>query len=388
MRILKGRIRFLLVAAVLAIMFACAHKAFGSRYTYKATAMPEPVQMSNRLQRLFSKTKLLCFGRYALEVPVEAQILFGRIGDVTIFNDHPDNMEEIAVAALAKLKREDRTMKVIYSGEGPVSDSWQIRYFDDDESEKLGWLMYQTYLHKGHHIFSRRDIVGHDEKGDVPVAARQRAFAHSLRLRADDEIPRDPGFCIPHAFLAESTYAEQEMTSAGLFIPSLPDVSFSIHSNKDAYADYKKEEFNTIWRAKLSLIGRINEAKKDQPFTYPSHTLLRQGKRDVHHWHGEESLIKRKDGSHDFEWALVGTPLDVANPSVFNAVMYSKVEHNKVGAAREASLSDDEAVALFDRLLAGFKFRVQVPGAPEGSYYFAVDPAAPGAALPTTNHQR
>jgi hypothetical protein len=40
-----------------------------------------------------------------------------------------------------------------------------------------------------------------------------------------------------------------------------------------------------------------------------------------------------------------------------------------VGAAKAASLSDDEAVALWDKLLSGLKFRVKVPGAPEGSYY-------------------
>jgi hypothetical protein len=377
MRILKGKIRFLLVAAVLAIMFACAHKAFGSRYTYKATAMPEPVQMSNRLQRLFSKTKVLCFGRYALEVPMDAQLIFGGVSDINIFNDRPDGLKVIADAELARVKRDSLTSEITYNGEGPIPDSWQIRYFEDKWSKSDGALMYETYVRKGNHIFSTRDLVQHGKKDEIQVALRQRSFAKLLRLRADDEAPREPGFCIPHAFLAESTYAEQEMSNAGLFLPSLPDVSFSVHSNKDAYADYDKTEFETVWRSKLSLIGRLNEAKKDQPFTYPSHTLLRQGKRDVHHWHGEESLIKRKDGSHDFEWALVGTPLDVANPSEFNAVMYSKVEHNKVGAAREASLSDDEAVALFDRLLAGFKFRVQVPGAPAGSYYFPVDPAAP-----------
>jgi hypothetical protein len=41
-----------------------------------------------------------------------------------------------------------------------------------------------------------------------------------------------------------------------------------------------------------------------------------------------------------------------------------------VGAAVAASLTDDEAVALWDKLLSGLKFRVKVPGTPEGSYYF------------------
>lgn len=332
--------------------------------------MPAPVEMSARLQRLFSATKLVCFGRYALEVPAEAKIIYGRVADVDVFEDHPDGMKEIATEALAKARRDDKTMEIIYNDIGPVLDSWQIRYFRDKSSKELDWLMYQTYIQKGRHIFSMGDMARDGESGYTKVAERQISFVHRLRLRAEDEVPHDPGFCISHAFLAQSEYLDQEMDHAGLFIPSLPDVSFSISSNKDAYADYPKDEYEKVWRTKLSLIHRINEAKEDQPFSYPSHTLLRQGKRDVHHWHGEESLIKRKDGTHDFEWALVGTPQDVANPSEFGVRMYSKVEHNTVGAAHAASLSDDEAVALFDKLLTGLKFRVQVPGAPEGSYYF------------------
>ncbi len=159
------------------------------------------------------------------------------------------------------------------------------------------------------------------------------------------------------------------MANAGIRFPSLPDITFSVSSNKDAYGDYPKEEFEKEQRLKLSLLARIDAAKAEQPGSYPSRTVLREGKRIVQHWHGEESLIKRKDGTHDFEWAFVGTPRDVANPSEFNAVMYSKVQHNTIGAAQAASLSDDEAVALFDKLLSGLKFRVKVPGAPEGSYY-------------------
>ncbi|MBB5609900.1 hypothetical protein HDE71_004216 [Janthinobacterium sp. S3M3] len=95
----------------------------------------------------------------------------------------------------------------------------------------------------------------------------------------------------------------------------------------------------------------------------------------MQHWHGEESLIRRTDGVHDFEWALVGKPGSIAYPSVLEASMYTKVEHNMVGAAEAASLSDEEAIALWDKLLSGLKFRVKVPGAPPGSYY--IDPDKP-----------
>lgn len=39
--------------------------------------MPESFKLSKRLDALFLKTKIVCFGRYALEVPQEAQLISG-----------------------------------------------------------------------------------------------------------------------------------------------------------------------------------------------------------------------------------------------------------------------------------------------------------------------
>lgn len=333
--------------------------------------MPEPANLSPRLQKLFTKTKLVCFGRYALQVPQEAQLIWGEVwfpADINIIDGGPDAMKHRVNADISKLKSDDDTADITYNKEGPVAGSWQIRYYDGETAKKYGLHFFNTYVNKGNLTFILGGSVD-DRETEESAAAREAVRAGSLRLRAPDEVPREPGYCIKHAFMPDSLYSSQEMVSAGIYIPSLPDVTFSISSNKDAYGDYPPEEFEKTQRAKLSLLARIKQAQEDQGIHYPNRTVLREGKRDVQHWHGEESLIKRNDGVHDFEWALVGTPKNVANPSEFNLQMYTKVEHNKVGAAKTASLSDDEAVALWDKLLSGLKFRVKVPGAPEGSYF-------------------
>jgi hypothetical protein len=180
--------------------------------------------------------------------------------------------------------------------------------------------------------------------------------------------------------MASSFYDDQEMVNVGIYLPSLSDVTFSISSNKDAYADYPKAEFDKKKVEEFSLLARIRNAQEEQGMKYPQRTVLREGKRNVQHWQGEESLIKRPDDVHDFEWGFVGTPKDVANPSELIVSMYTKVEHNVVGAAKKASVSDDEAVALWDKLLSGLKFRVKVPGAPEGSYFLPTGkPITPSA---------
>lgn len=340
-------------------------------YTYKETAVPEPVKLSPRLRALFEKTKILCFGRYAIEVPQEAQLIPGSAvldSGIEVISGGLEKAKHRADEKMRKVKWEDDTAEITYYGPGPIANSWQVRYFESKYHKEDNALFFDTYLSKDQLTFVLDDSISKGET-ESTVIARQLARAESLRLRAAEEIPTEPGFCIEHGFMPSDRYVAQETISAGIYLPSLPDVTFSISSNKDAYADYDKARFEEMKRNELPLLARIKDAQKTQGASYPKRDVLREGKRDVQHWKGEESLIRRPDGTHDFEWAFVGTPTDVANPSEFHAAMFTKVKDNLVGAADKASVSDDEAVALWDKLLSGLKFRVKVPGAPEGSYY-------------------
>jgi hypothetical protein len=341
------------------------------RFSYKEDAVPEIVNLTPRLQKIFAQTKIVCFGRYAMEVPREAQVVWGGGSFPSRIDMIKGGMDAIMKQMeddVARMKWEDDTAEVTYSKEGPVNGSWQIRYYTSVFGKELGLHHFKTYVNMDELVFILTATVGDGESEDM-TAVRQAARVKSMRLRLADEVPSEPGYCLERVFLRDDSYSTQEMVNAGLYLPSFPDVTFSLSSNKDAYADIPPEEFEKTDRKELSLLARIKKAQEDQGANYPKRTVLREGKRRVQHWQGEESLFRRTDGVHDFEWALVGTPKDIANPSEFNVQMYTKVKHNTVGAAKAASLSDEEAVALWDKLLSGLKFRVKVPRAPEGSYY-------------------
>jgi hypothetical protein len=368
--------RTVLAGGVVALLAAAMLMTCSKTYAYKENAVPEAVALSPRLKNLFEETKLVCFGRYALTVPKETQVIWGDVSfpsKIYIFKGAENSIKELVDRDIAKLKSADDDAEITYNERGPIEGSWQMRYYEDKVAKRFNLHFFNTYVSKGDLIFL---LGGADsKKSEEQILALEASRAKSLRLRTDEKIPSDEGYCIPHGFMASSFYGDQEMVNVGIHLPSLPDVTFSISSNKDAYADYPKEEFEKKKVGELSLLTRIRQAQEEQGIMYPHRTVLREGKRDVQHWHGEESLIKRPDGVHDFEWGFVGTPKDVANPSEFIVNMYTKVEDNTVGAAKAASLSDDEAVALWDKLLSGLKFRVKVPGAPEGSYYLPPDKA-------------
>jgi hypothetical protein len=354
-----------------ALLLAVPLVACSKKYPYKENAVPDTVALSPRLKNMFKETKLVCFGRYALTVPKEAQVIWGEVSfptQIDLFQGSREAITELVEKDIEKIRRADKTAEITYNNPGPIEGSWQFRYYDSDAAKELNLHFFNTYINKGDLVFL---LGGSVEKGQTEeqAAAQEASRAKSLRLRTEDDIPSEEGYCIEHGFMASSFYGNQEMVAVGIHLPSVPDVTFSISSNKDAYSDYPKQEFARMKVEELSLLARIRQAQKQQGSNYPDRTLLREGKRDVQHWHGEESLIRRPDGVHDFEWGFVGTPKDVAKPSEFIVGLYSKVEHNTVGAAQASSLSDDEAVALWDKLLSGLKFRVKVPGAPEGSYY-------------------
>ncbi|MDI3293746.1 T6SS immunity protein Tli4 family protein [Janthinobacterium tructae] len=363
-----------LTNTVIAMVFLCA---YAKKNSAKEIIMPENFKLSKRLETLFLKTKIVCFGRYALEVPQEAQLISGGTTILSEIKSIPGGItekNERIAEEIERIKKIDRTSEIIHNGKGPIENSWQLQYYDGKFSKEDGDLFFKTYVIKGNQIFILDGSRRKDETIEDAIG-NQMIRANNLRLRDENEVPKEPGYCVKNGFMSDNKYDSQEMADAGLYFPSFPDVTFSITANKNAYGDYPPAEYDAKVRGKLSLLARIQEAKDQQGKNYPPRTLLREGKRDVQHWHGEESLIRRTDGVHDFEWTLVGTPRDIAYPAVLEASMYTKVAHNMVGAAEAASLTDEEAIALWDKLLSGLKFRVKVPGAPPGSYY--IDPDKP-----------
>jgi len=312
-------------------------------YSYKEKGVPDPVQLSPRLQALFASTKQVCFGRYVLEVPAEAELILGSQYFPAKIITHvgaADRLNELADAYRRNVLSEDTTAEITYFGSGPTSKSVQIRYFRSDIAKAYGNERGYSIVAAGPHLF--------EWYGARIVAP----LIGSLRARDNAEIPQEPGVCIDHGFIADSSGTFQEISQAGIALPSLPDVSFSVDSNKTASVEGENGE---------GLLASIARQRRYLGVDYPKLTTLREGKRVVGVWQGEESLVREEDGTHDFEWEAVGKERTTLHPSSIGAKMYTKVAANLVGAADKASLTDDEAIALWDKLLDGVRFRVNAP---------------------------
>ncbi|UVH56334.1 T6SS immunity protein Tli4 family protein [Variovorax paradoxus] len=307
-----------------------------------------------RIERLFEHTKLMCFGRYVLTVPVDSRLAFGR--DFPTLPNQAKDIEKVMEVERAKILARNKTAEINYFGRGPAPDTWLIRSYKSDSAKELELEGFRIYHVVGPHIFVNGR--GTDNGATAESILRDTIeIAQNLRAREPDEVPTEQGLCHEFGFRRLDGSKGNVLTQVGLHMAALPDVVFSVESNQTINAKFSGNSDG--------LLKLIADQKRETGSRYPKLTTLREGKKKVHGWDGEESLVRRPDGTQDFEWMFIGkNGGSVARPGNLSVAMRTKVEADRIGAAKASSLNDEEAIALWDKLLDGLKFRVAVPGAP------------------------
>ncbi|MDE2153328.1 MAG: hypothetical protein KGJ85_13465 [Betaproteobacteria bacterium] len=322
---------------------------------------------------LFAQTKPMCFGRYAVELPAEAEQLMGLqaidAGFTQVERTQFADSTRLLQAQWSKMRKEYRAPELLSQiVEGPVQGAsyfWFIKSpvaksFDAKWIDGAIPIGNKFYLYKG--LAANKGLGATTGKlSPDEVLRRMTALMRGMRAWDGRSVPREPGVCIDGAFIHEPTNRFQEIMSSGFTFPSMPDVHFSVFSNKNASTEGDNGK---------GLLQRVDEARREQLF-YP-YSFLRRGKRTLHGlWDGEEVLARRGDGALQFDWELVGQRGNVARPSWMEIGLRTRVADNKVGAARTSAISEEQALELWDRLLEGVKFRVAVPGATAASVALA-----------------
>ncbi|HEX2948538.1 MAG TPA: T6SS immunity protein Tli4 family protein [Armatimonadota bacterium] len=325
-------------------------------YSYEDTGVPTQTEMSPRLKKMFARTKTVCFGRYVLDVPEEAQLILGyqEMPAKIITHENATGKEKELVDEFRKeklIKRPETEFTSVVAG--PVPNSLLLRYFGSPYLKSVGAEGIRSFVPAGNHVFEFGWGSGDEESADQ-IIRKSVDIARNLRARDNAEIPKGPGVCIDLGFIAETTGQFQEIFSAGVHFPSLPDVSFSVMSNKNARTDGPNG---------VGIIARHEAAMRDQGVVFPTDAelaRLRIGKHIVNGWNGEEVLLRHngKDGAiiHEFMWEVIGKTGDLRHPASVDINFDTGVAANTKYATK-GSLTDDEAVALWDNLLSGLRFR-------------------------------
>jgi len=323
---------------------------------------------SSRIQDVFKKTKSICFGRFVVDVPDATTVSWGiahvPLG-VTVYPDGLDQVRKLEGEFVKTLKE----TKAIYHEHAPLLLEEQITaqpvgkivtgYENFDSLDELKIHGY-FYLQSSAFIIDTRPFREYAEN----TIAEMKGMARRFRLRAEKEVPTEPGNCIDHAFMPDEIGQRKELVvehvRVGFRLTEFPDTHVSIYVAPPNR--YGSESDSLEWQiAKIEkwqrVVGIVNPFLRTRFF--------RSGARQIGNWlNGWETLSRSPDredvyGFHDFAMDVKGVIADPLQP-YFDIRMQTGVGGNSAGAVRP-SLTDEEAVAVWDKITSSIRQRPTDP---------------------------
>jgi hypothetical protein len=340
-------------AAVLAaILLTAALSIYASVRTPQSAMRPNMAALSHRLQPLFEKTKAICFGHFVIEVPVTANVVFGpaEVGfPIEYFSGEGDTVAQRVAAQLDEVEKDriflDKNDIVKFALFGKVIDGivpGQKLVFGSKDQVSYSIV---SFIPLGKDLFIQRASSAMSKDDAITTL---NTVAKLLRLRAEDETPAQPGSCIDGGFVARET--EYERASVGVRLKEFPDVHFSIEVSKNQ--DYLVES--------SALEPLLNRAEKEGGHWYSRIKFLRRGPRQLGNWQGFEALARKPTQektteSHEFAFVSLGALRDSLQPEL-DIKLDTGVKGDRTASVKP-SLTDEEAVALWDKLTSSIRVR-------------------------------
>lgn len=325
---------------------------------------PNMTPLTPRLLPMFEKTKTVCFGRFMIDVPASTTVVWGGTTILLGITVYPNGLNEVKSQA-EKFIDELKSEKAIYLNDIPLLISVDNIAQPEgkvvtglDGFEALGELRINGYFRLGNDgvVIDARPME--DMKDEV--ISDIISIAQRLRQNAEHQIPTEPGNCIEYAFLPDKAGVKKagrgELVSIGFRLKEFPDthLSISIRPSNPHYS-----ESNTLkWQ-----LERVEKRLRAED---PNHIRLqtkyfRRGTRQIHDWKdGFEGLSRSPDqpnihGIHDFGMDFQGVPHDPLRPFAL-IMMQTGVANNAAGSIKP-SLTDEEAIAVWDKITSTIRVR-------------------------------
>ena len=309
-------------------------------------------ELTPRLQAIFESEKTVCFGQFTLVVPTTAAIVHGTAsvegwiryfpGEGSIIDHHiKEKLIEIEEDRQF-LSKEDVVEFPLF---GKVLDGvlpGQKLAFGSPE--QVGYSIF-SFLPIGKDLYVH--WVDYAESKDETIAELNKV-ARNLRLREPDEIPTEIGTCIDGGFVGFRP--EYEHISLGVRLKEFPDVHFSVKlvRNHDHIPEHSDLE------------SRLKSAEKEGGSWHSRVKYFRRAPRQIGSWQGAEALAlkpaqEKEKESHEFHFISMGAPNDSLVPRIDMQLDTGASGLHK--GAVKPSLTDEEAVALWDKLTSSIRMR-------------------------------
>lgn len=326
--------------------------------------------LSSNLQPLFEKTKTVCFGRFTVEVPATAIVVYGPASlnaPIQYFPGEGAKVGQHVAAQLAEVEKdreffdEDEVAKFPLFGktiDGVVHGQKLVF----GSTAQVAYTIY-SYVPVGEDLYVQR--VSSAVSKDKSIESLNNIARH-MRTRSVDEIPTEAGTCIDGGFVAWQPAYEQ--VAVGVRLKEFPDVHFSIEVLKNQERLPEQTD----------LEGRLKGAEKEGGNWYSRVTFFRRGPRQLGDWEGFEALALKPaqeniKEAHEFHFISLGAPNAPLQPRL-DIQLDTGASGHRMGAVKP-SLSNEDAVALWDKLTRSIRVR-PVDGKKTGSAELPKTPLA------------
>jgi hypothetical protein len=331
-----------------------------------------------KVARMTETMKTVCVGRFLIDVPAEARVLFRGAflsgWDIATYSAETDEQFSERLAGREAELRLEKNQRDGASLEKAIP-------VDRDGVRGKIFVFGRTWAHgfeygkrvestlAATNAYVRMDGTSVDltaTRGDRNLAELAKIVTQIKPLK-EGEVPAEPGFCFGRAMIKDPLLASQnERVTMFLNLKNHPDFGIAF----DTMAGLKPDK---------SLLVRNDEIK--QEFELHVHTLKR-GARSIGGIPGEE-LVERfseQNGTigHNCEWESLSKQGDVFRPELSLEITTGH-SLRPGGQPVESSLSDAGVLALWDKISSSIRVR------PTKTTQPLLAPAVPSAATAATH---
>jgi len=339
------------------LLAALVLMAFSIIHVRQVMASPK-----NRIEALFNDVRTVCVGRFLIDVPYTASTSFGLLWipvEVDRYAGQAHELGKLLAESAENLKAER------YLAMGP------LRGTENDLGRVIDGAVKGQKTFIGLSRMSGRyyAIDSFVPVGDDIFVLHGNNLANPSDYQADllllnetaaritprsTEIPSQSGFCIDGALVQDAKIQEVERVHMGIQIAEFPDVIVSLSmvmKNIEVKSDELEPRFREAEQAAI---------KSDGGAWHSRIKFLRRGKKTLRPWTGDEILMHvpphERDGhAHQFMFVALGEPKNIYIPTL-DVSLNTGVKDNRRGAIAP-SITDEEALYLWDRLLNSLRVR-------------------------------
>ena len=313
--------------------------------------------LSPRLEPLFEKTRTICFGRFLMQIPETATVVYGPAEvetPIEYFEGHATRVAEHLAERLVEVQHEREfllkddflTLPLFGKVIDGVIPGQKIVF---GSKNQIGYTIY-SFVPVGKDLFVQHlnSVLPQYDR-----IATINKVAANLRSRAEDDVPSVPGSCIEGGFVPlEQKY---ERVTVGIRLREFPDVHFSVdvHKNHERLAESGRMETmreQAKEHAEMRGLGGIFARIK----------ILRQEDRQLGTWKGAELATRTPahgddTEAHEFRFHSLGAVNDPLQPQL-DVRLDSGVKNDRKASVKP-SITDEEAMILWDKLIDSIKIR-------------------------------